>query len=188
MTERKAPSDWSEEFRFFLDTDGSTPPKILASKVKGSVLTDLNPAFWIVSLKLLAIHFVSGAATLLVCPQFGWSFKGETRFLVELFNGLGEHGCLFACGALFMGATGLISALLLRPQDVRAIRASRGLQWVLLALFSAGVLLSFFEQEASIAQGLVVAWLLGAVTSGAGLFQLVSYLRRRWRSRPRWQP
>jgi hypothetical protein len=119
--------------------------------------------------------------TLLFCPQFGVTFHAQGDFLYGAFRWLGEYGCMIACGAFFLGATGLSAAIMLRAQEVRVIRKSRGLQWVLLSFLSVGFFLSFQEQERAIPAGLVVAWVAGGILGGFSVFGLSYSLKSRFR-------
>jgi len=171
--------DWNKEYQYLLDSRRISPPAHLTSSLKKSFHDDLNPAVWAVFGKLFAIHFISGAITLFFCPQLGVNLHGKDGMLLDLFRGFGEYGCNLACGALFLGGTGLIAALLLRSQEIRAIKRTRALQWAFLAFLSLGLFLSIREEETAISFGLVTAWLLGALSGGFFTFQIGSFVRQR---------
>lgn len=181
MNDKKSPFDWNEEYRLFLDSPRRMPPREFSSDIKKAVGTELNPAHWLVLTKLFAIHFVSGTVTLIFCPQFGIGVHAQSELLYGIFRWLGEYGCMIACGAFFLGTTGFFAALLLRVQEVRVIRKSRGLQWALLSFISVGFFLAFQEQEMAIPAGLVVAWIIGALLGGSSVFGLGYLLRSRVR-------
>lgn len=182
MSRGKPSFNWNDEYRFFLDSPGSTPPKEFSSQIKKTVHTELNPPRLFVIIKLFAIHIVSGAVTLFFCPQFGLTFHTQSDFLYGAFRWLGEYGCMIACGAFFLGATGLAAAVVLRAQEVRVIRKSRGLQWILLSFISVGFFLAFQEQERAIPLGLVVAWIAGAFLGGLSVFGFSYSLKSRFRT------
>lgn len=181
MSDGKSRFDWNEEYLLFLDSPRRMPPRNFSSDIKKAVRTELNPAHWLVLSKLFAIHFVSGTFTLIFCPQFGIAFHSRSESLYDTFRWLGEYGCMVACGAFFLGTTGLVAALLLKAQEVRVIRKSRGLQWALLSFVSVGFFLAFQEQEMAIPGGLVVAWVVGALLGGTSVFGLSYSLRYRIR-------
>lgn len=182
MTERTPNSEWNEEYRLFVESKGSKPPGNLSMEIKKTIYVDLNPRNSLVFAKLFAIHFISGVFTLLVCPQFEVALFHGQKNLFRLFLMFGQYGCMLACGAFFVGMTGLISAVLLKPQEVRAIMRSRGLQWALLAFISVGFFLSFKEQEMSIPVGLVMAWVVGAIFGGSVSFRISSFFRNKVRA------
>ena len=181
MNDRKSRFDWNEEYRLFLDSPRRMPPKEFSSDIKKAVSTELNPPYLLVLSKLFAIHFVSGTVTLLFCPQFGIAIHAQSESLYGLFRWLGEYGCMIACGAFFLGTTGLFAALLLKIQEVRVIRKSRGLQWAALAFVSVGFFLAFQEQEMAMPGGLIIAWIIGALLGGSSVFGLGYLLRSRIR-------
>lgn len=183
MSDKKTSFDWNEEYRLFLDSPRRAPPREFSSQIKKAVDAEFNPARWLVLGKLFAIHFVSGLVTLLFCPQFGITFLGRGEALYGVFRWLGEYGCMVPCGAFFLGTTGLLAALLLKVGEVRVIRKSRGLQWALLSFISVGFFLSFQEQEMAIPGGLILAWIVGALTGGVSVFQVIYLLRTRLRNR-----
>jgi len=184
MNKETSREELIQEYRLLLESPKSAPPSELSAFLKKQVATELNPTAQAVFLKLFAIHFISGAITLLVCPQFGIVLTERSHALLSLFLGFGEYGCMLVCGAVFLGGTGLVAALLLKAQEVRAIRRSKGLQWALLAFLSVGFFLAFREQERAIPIGMAVTWLLGALLGGVSVFGLSYELRRRLRQRP----
>ena len=181
MTEKLRPDDLRKEYRFFLESPRSNPPSEVSTRIKQSLRDDLNPAAFKVFCKLFAIHFISGTLTLFLCPQLGITLGGDEASFLTLFTKLGEYGCAVACGAMFLGGTGLIAAFLLRSQEVRVIKQTRALQLVLLAFLSLGFLLSVGENERAIPFGLMTAWVAGALLGGVFTFQLGWLVRDRVR-------
>lgn len=181
MNEKISSEELSKEYRYFLSSQRSLPSIDVTSFIKKSLHEDLNPGTFKVFSKLFAIHFISGVITLFYCPQLGVSLHPEESFLLGLFSGFGEYGCMVACGALFLGGTGLTAALLLRFPEIRVIGRSRTLQWALLAFLSLGVFLSVRESEKAIPFGLISAWVGGAFLGGFFTFQLGWLVRGRVR-------
>ncbi len=181
MKEKRASSNWNEEYRFFVDSPAAPPPDHLTRHFKKSVSREFNPSHSLVFAKLFAIHFISAALTLFFCPQLGFAVHGKSELLFDVFLRLGEYGCMLACGGLFLGATAFTAAFSLRLPEMRAIRNSRGLQWGLLALLSVGFFLSFREQESVLPLGLVLTWVVGALLGGVSVFHFGYWVRSRLR-------
>jgi hypothetical protein len=179
MKDKISSGDWNKEYQYFLESPRQAPRADFTSFIKRTLHEDLNPRAWKVFSKLFVIHFISGTITLFFCPQLGVGFHRENSFLFNLFLGFGEYGCMVACGALFLGSTGLIAALLLRSQEIRVIRKTRALQLALLAFLSLGFFLSFQEAERALPISLMVAWIVGACLGGFFTFQLGWLLRGR---------
>lgn len=179
MKDKFSIEDWNKEYQYLLSSEPISPSANLTSDIRKTIRDDLNPAVWRVFGKLFAIHFISGAITLFFCPQLGVNLHGKNGMLLNFFSNLGEFGCNLACGALFLGGTGLVAALLLRSQEVRAIKRTRALQWAFLAFFSLGIFLAVREEETAISFGLATTWLLGALSGGIFTFQMGSLLRER---------
>ncbi|MBY0370888.1 hypothetical protein K2X33_09395 [bacterium] len=176
--------NWAKEFLVFLKSSPITPPRGAGDSLKRYVHADLNPSSWAVFCKLVVIHFVSGALTLFMCPQFGVAFNGSHEHaLLNFFRSFGDYGCTLVCGAFFLAGTGLFAALLLRSQDIRVLRKSKFLQWGVLVLISIGFFLSFQEQEQSIPLGLAAAWLVGGLLGGISTFRISYELRSRVQAR-----
>lgn len=174
-------SSWDKEYQTFLESTPVKPSVDMTSFIKKSLHADLNPSAFKVFSKLFIIHFVSGAITLFFCPQLGVTIHPSNNFLLSFFAGFGEYGCMVACGALFLGGTGLVAALLLRTQEIRVIRKTRALQWALLAFLSLGFFLSVRESEHAISLSLIATWVVGALFGGSFTFQLGWIVRDRIR-------
>ncbi len=169
--------DWNKEYQYFLESDRSTPPSDVTAFIKRTLHDELNPPIWKVFCKLFAIHFIAGVITLFFCPQLGVTIHKENDFLLSFFSSFGSYGCMLACGAVFLGGTGLVAAFLLRTHEVRAIRKTPLLQWALLVFLSLGFFLSVGEVEHTIPASLIAAWSLGALLGGFFSFRLGWLLR-----------
>lgn len=180
MEKRNSSSqDWNEEYSFLLKSPKMTPPGRVGVDVKRAIHAELNPSAWSVFCKLFAIHFVSGTVTLVFCPQLGFQIHETARTLLVFLSRFGEYGCMLVCGALFLGSTGFFAAFLLKPQEVRAIRKSRGLQWAFLSFLSVGFFLAVREQEHSLPLALIAAWSAGALFGGFFVFRVSYSVRMR---------
>jgi len=177
MKENDRQRDWLREYHAFESASKVRPPAVLSREIKSIFWGDLNPSVARVFAKLVVIHFVAGTLTLLFCPQFGIALFERTHALIEFFLHFGEHGCMIACGAIFLGSTGLVAGFLLRLEEIRVIRKTKFLQLALLALLSLGCFLAFSEQERAMPIGLALAWLVGSVAGGFFSIQLGWKLR-----------
>lgn len=181
MKDKFSLEDWNSEYQYLLDSEEVVPPHHLTSLLKKSFHEDLNPPAWRVFCKLFVIHFIAGAITLYFCPQLGVSIHAKNGVLLSLFQSFGEYGCMIACGAVFLGGTGLTAALLLRSVEIRVIRKTRILQWGFLAFLSLGLFLSIKESEITIPFSLSLTWLIGALTGGFFTFQFGWFVRAKVR-------
>ena len=179
MKKSQTPTDWIKEFHEFISAEAVTPPQALSESVAARIQGELNPPLLSVFLKLSGIHAVLGAVTLAFCPQFGFALTSGPG-LMGPFMALGEQGCMVGCGAVFMGGSLLAASLVLKSDEVRAIRRTELLQISLLALLSLGV---FVCAGVGVVAGLGLFWLLGSVVGGLGTFELGWALRRNLRAR-----
>lgn len=171
--------DWSKEFQEFMSAASVEPPKATSSAVLATIHQDLNPGFWQVFSRLALIHFVTGTVMLLICPQFDLNLLGGMG-LMRFFMSFSETMCSVACGAVFLGGSALAAALVLRPEEVRAIRKTELLQLAGLSLASLGV---FICVGASVVATLGAAWVVGSVAGGLASFELAWFVRSRFRRR-----
>ncbi len=155
-------NEWANEFQSFLSAEKREPPEPISSRIIKIVQSDLNPSQWMVFVKLALIHFVVGFLVLLICPQFGIGLF-EGMGLTALFMHFGELVCSIACGALFLGASMFVSSLVLKPEEIRAIRKREFVQLVLLSWLSVFV---FASLGATVAITFGIAWMIGSVFGG----------------------
>lgn len=162
------------DFREFLDADASTPPAALTEGVITVVQTELNPSFGGILSKLAVIQAVSGAISLLYCPQFGLSVTSGHGLMQYLMQ-YGAEVCMAGCGALFTGLSLLVASLLLRPEEVRVLRSHRLLQATVISALSLG---AFACAGATIFSGLAIVWAAGATLGAITTLELGWSLRR----------
>lgn len=170
---------WIIEFKNFISAENVNPPAVLSHYILTAVRKDLDPSPLLVFGHLTMIHFVVGALTLLACPQFGINILPGMG-LMAIFMDLGELGCMVACGVVFLGTSSLITALILRPEEVRVLRSHRVLQLAVLTTLSLGV---FICLGTGIIFSMGLAWIGGSILGGlitleAG-WQIRSFLRKR---------
>ena len=177
MNEKKLSlNEWANEFQFFLSVEKRDPPEPISSRIIKSVQSDLDPPQWIVFAKVALIHLVVGFLVLLICPQFGIGLF-EGMGLTALFMHFGDLVCSIACGALFLGTTMFVSGLVLKPEEIRAIRKREFVQIVLLSTLS---IFAFILLGASVAATLGIAWVIGSVFGGYTSLELGRRFRFRF--------
>jgi hypothetical protein len=166
---------WIAEYEEFNNAEPVEPPKHLTETIIGVVHQALNPTVWSVFLKLTLIHAIAGTATLAFCPQFGFGLISGMG-LMGPFMAFGEQGCMVGCGAVFMSGSLLTASLILKSEEVRAIRRTRLLQISLLALLSIGI---FICSGAGIVVSLAAFWLIGSILGGLITLELGWRIRER---------
>jgi hypothetical protein len=147
------------EYQGFLNQQ-QAPPKEVSEQILAQVHQDLHPSVWKTFSKLSLIHFAVALVTLSICPQFGFRLLGEGMGLMSAFMGLGDLGCPLACGFFFTGTTLLVASLVLRAEEIRAIRRNRFTELAALTLLSLGF---FVMIRAEIALGFALLWMLGSI-------------------------
>ena len=150
-----------KEFSEFLSAQAQVPQE-LTIDLRTIVAADLSPSKLKVFAKTSSIQFLVGAVTLLFCPQFGVAFTSHMG-LMSLLMKFGDTVCMFGCGALFTSLSLLASSLLLKPEEVRALRASSILQLGFLSTLSLGALVCLGGQVVVL---LGLTWLIGAFIGG----------------------
>jgi len=161
-----------------MSEDSVSPPIGLTENLISKVHRELSPSAWKVFLKFGAIHSVVGSFTLALCPQFG---VGTTHGLMQYFMQLGPRVCMVACGILFLGISAIVSAWLLRPEEVRVVKRNLILQLTLLSTASLGVLLCL---GANILIKMALFWLIGTLLGGLGSFEIGRFIRNKFQDRP----
>src|SRR3989344_5034794 len=127
MENKQSYSDWQKDFTEFSAAEPAYVPEPLSNSIVEQVQSDLHPSAFRVFTKTALIHSVVGASTLLICPQFGLSLTGSHGLMHYLMQ-YGASVCMLGCGALFTAVSLLVAALVLRPEEVRALRERQVLQ------------------------------------------------------------
>jgi hypothetical protein len=156
-------SAWQKDYEEFSSASGEAVPVAMSAAISERVRSDLNPSAFRVFGKTAVIHSFVGAATLLFCPQFGVSFTSGMGLMPYLMK-YGESVCMLGCGALFTAVSLMVASLVLRPEEVRALKENEILQLATLSTLSLGAI-SFLGGEIALTLGFV--WLLGAILGGA---------------------
>lgn len=156
------------EFQEFLNSDKEAVPSHLSENMLKSVYLELNPSNLKVFIKIAFIHFVVGAATLLFCPQFGFSLTSGMGLMHYLMK-YGEHICMLGCGAFFTGTSLLVVSYALKPEEVRKLKQNGFLQLAALSTLSLGAMLCF---GAEVVASLGLVWIVGGVVGGLATLEL----------------
>lgn len=163
-----------QDFNTFVSTFEVAPPAQLTRSVLSYVRAELFPPLWQTLLKLVSSYAVCGFIVLLFCPQFGITLLAD-RGILYWFPFLGEYGCMFACGALFLGSGAMGANICLNYEEHRRVRPTRIFQFLVFSLVALAI---FLLLGAEIPIGLGLIWLAGSVggaTVGSELGWLVKY-------------
>lgn len=161
--------EMDSDYRDFIDTVPSSPPQAVSEHIFQWVGRDLNPSAWKVFAKLSLIHLFVGVVSVSLCPQFGVRVFGDGLGLMKYFLHLGTYGCMAACGAFFVGMSLLITALVLRNEEVRKLKENQILGLAALILLSLG---AFLMADAEILIGFALAWVLGSFVGGVAALEV----------------
>ena len=162
------------EFCDFVESSPMTPSAKTESQILQSVEADLSPSQWLVFGKLFAIEAVTGLATLFVCPQFGLGFGGHNEFLHTLHETVDPFTFYLICGLIFVVAGAAISGILLNRDEIRTIKKSKYIYYLIYA-FTAYFIFALFGAEILIIS--LIPWILGTVMGNAFGFSVVSRIR-----------
>lgn len=162
---------------FAAPADLAVVPAALSERVLSQVHAALHPSPVQVLVRLAGLHLLAGLVTLSLCPQFGFRLLGRGMGLMEAFMLLGPTGCMALCGTFFVGATLLLAALALRPEEVRVLRRNCWAAAGALVLLS----LAFFVMVDArlVLETSLLAWLAGAFGGGVASLELAWRARRR---------
>ncbi|MBI1861157.1 MAG: hypothetical protein HYR96_09595 [Deltaproteobacteria bacterium] len=175
MIPRKPDSEkkWMVDFSAFVGASGAVSQKV-SMVIRNQVRSDLNPTLRHVFAKSLTIHALVATLSLLACPQFGVGPLGGGMGLMRAYMVFGQSWCAIFCGATFLGLSSLLTAFLLRPEEIRRanrygyayIPAIATLSFVALMLGGGTTdLLSF------------ILWSVGALLAGWGFLRLGATVR-----------
>jgi hypothetical protein len=162
-------NDVRDDFNEFFSAQEVPPPKILQETIFARVHDDLFPSFQRVFLKVLGVHALVSLFSLSICSQFGIQLFHIADAMNTFMDVVGHAYCMFFCGALYLGLSALVLGMILKPEDVRAIRRHRLLQFSLLAGISMGVFLCV-GAEILLLPGIL--WFAGSMLSSALALEL----------------
>jgi len=162
-----------EEFLVFM-SNRESPSLTLSTRVKEEVFNHLHPSPWLVLVKFIFFQFIGGAASVVLCPQFGLSYHPLPGIFSWALSANELIGIAFS-GAFFM-STGSVIATFIMSAEERTVFQS--LRWILIPL-TASLFLSFLEVlSGNVMLDTAIVWWLGAVLSGIVIFDLIDRLKR----------
>lgn len=176
---KRTQDEWARDFQDFMSVESVAPPKIISDKILAQVHRDLNPPLLNVLVKVGVIQTITGAAVVSLCPMLGIGSSEHTA-LSHFFMQLGEIGCHVACGSFFVGLSFLVTALVLRAEEIKALRRHRLFSVGLVSLVS---LAAFLCLGAPFVAMYFAAWFLGGLVVGAITLEIAwgarAYFRKR---------
>lgn len=164
------------EFAEFVEAAPSAPSQATEQAVLQRVAAELRPPRWKIFSRMGLLQTVCGLLTLTLCPQFGLGFGTHQVLLHSSHAALPPAVFYLVCGLFFVSFGALLSGLLLRRAELRALG---GLPW------------GFFLGYGSVAYGLLLAlggeafmvasltWIAGTVLGNALGFAATTRLRQR---------
>jgi hypothetical protein len=161
------------EFQDFMFGPSVDVPAAASHALLQRIGSELNPSRLEVFKKLILIQFMTGTITLFFCPQMGIGFTSYTG-LMNILMQFGEVYCMAGCGALFLGLSALLTALVLRPEELRVIKENQIVQFPVLALLTLGTFVCF---GAPVLTTLGIAWLGGSLFGSFATFNIVQKIR-----------
>lgn len=160
---QKYSKEWIQTFREFLKVDEIVPPQHISEAILSRVHGELNPRFGVVLAKLFFLHALMALAITLICPQLGVGPIFDFYGLHDFFMRFGPLPCAALCGALFLGATALISVIVLRVEELRLANKYRFINISFLAAISfSGLMIAGGEAD----RLSYAFWMAGAVLAG----------------------
>jgi hypothetical protein len=164
------------EFVEFQTDPGSSPPVALALQIRREIEQNLEPTPTAALFQGFSLHAVSGAVTLLFCPQFGIGPFGGGKGLMGFVEAYGHLVCGLFCGAFFMSLTAVLMPVVL-DRPVRKVLSRHPLAmaglWTLSSLFALLLVALMARGEVPhLHAEFLVAWILAASLSAyAGIFR-----------------
>jgi hypothetical protein len=131
-----------QDFLDFRDGPELIPPPTLSNAVKISIESSMLPGPGRLARSWLGVHFVAGALTLLVCPQFGIGPIGGGKGLMGFMEAFGHTACGLFCGAFFMSLTAIVAPISLQKPVLRAL-SMHAFGWALFVTLSSLLALLF---------------------------------------------
>ncbi len=163
------------EFKKFTASSGQVPDSV-SREVLGFVRLELNPPLHKVFAKGLLIHAVVAVISLIFCPQFGIGLLSRGDGLMAVYMTLGPTWCAVFCGATFLGLSSLLTAFLLKPEEIRRANAFGYAYFpILTALSFAALMLGGGTSDLET----FALWSLGAFVGGWGILKLGAMFRFR---------
>jgi len=125
--------------REFLEGGEPVPSSVL-KRTEAEIRRRMNPSFLRVWLELLKIQVISGAFTLLVCPQFGIGPIGGGEGIMGWVSEFGHWICGAYCGSVFVIFNVIYARFFLDLDILHALRSNPILPYAALGLTSLSTL------------------------------------------------
>ncbi len=171
---KKNESQWLNEFKEFLNTEGEEVPPHVSQNILNYVKKELNPPIYKIFNKLLIIHIPVAFLSFLICDQFGMGPFQTDFSLMKYFMYFGHSICMFLCGLFFVSSSILASSFILSPDELRMLKKNSYIHSLLLSSFSIG---SFLIFGANITLSIGLIWLFGATLGGVFSSQVIYFMR-----------
>lgn len=136
-------------------------PNHISEKILSTVHEKLHPKLSHLILKLFAVHMATAVVTLSVCPQFGFKIFSLPVNLMNSFMMFGMPACYFLCGLFFTGTSILMASIVLKRDEIRALKFHKTLATLALLLSSIGF---FAIMNPHMFLEFSMLWLIGAIT------------------------
>lgn len=157
-------NEWLKDYQDFIDANKTSVPKEVTDNVFSKLQNLLTPSAWIVFLKILGIHLVTGLISLSFCHQFGLNPFNTKYSIADWFMSVGgHHFCMLGCGVLFVGGGIFAAGYFLTVEEIKALKRTEFLQNLSLGLISLGL---FAAVGAEMILSIAGLWLLGALLGG----------------------
>ena len=161
---KNSSNEWLKDFQDFIEADRASVPHEATDNIHSKIHKLLNPNAWVVFIKILGIHLVTGVVSLSFCHQFGLNPFNTKYSLADWFMSVGgHHFCMLGCGVLFIGVGVLSAGYFLTVEEIKALKRTEFLQNLSLGLISLGLFAAFGAEMILSIAGL---WLLGALIGG----------------------
>lgn len=164
------------EFAEFVEATPRAPSQATEQAVLQRVATELRPPRWKIYTRLGLLQTVCGLLTLTLCPQFGLGFGTHQVLLHSSHAALPPAIFYLVCGLFFVSLGALLSGLLLRRAERRALG---GLPWGFFLGYGSvayGGLLALGGEAFMVAS---LSWIAGTVLGNALGFAATTRLRQR---------
>ncbi|AZZ37295.1 hypothetical protein CIK05_11015 [Bdellovibrio sp. qaytius] len=156
--------DWLQEYEEFLNADKTPIPESVNRRILANLYKLVNPSPIIIFFKILGIHSVISFLSLSICHQFGLNpFNTERSLDSWMMSAGGHNACMVGCGVLFVGASLFLSGYFLSIEEVTALKRTKVLQTISLAVISLSLLIA---AGAQVALTIGLLWFIGALIGG----------------------
>jgi hypothetical protein len=167
---KRTEKEIAKDYDSFLSQEITHSPSIdLSETIRNTIISDLDPSWTSVMLKLCFIHMIMSSLTLTLCPQFGLGPIGGGQGLVRLVESYGHLACGAFCGGFFFMGSVLTAALLFTPGQKRKINSSNFGTFSLLALISLGTLTTISGMLKGMSPHIHMEFIAAWLVAGTGI-------------------